>query len=116
MPVQTEINQLSPTAVIVTLRGKLSQGSQLDVLQAQLSKFIENGASQIVLEMAEVPHIDSAALGMIIHINGEIRAKGGELRIAGPQDRVLGLFKMTGTDQLLNIYADKGSALAGFKL
>jgi anti-sigma B factor antagonist len=114
MLLRTEIDQLSPAAVVLTLHGRISQGSQLNQLQAQITKLIERGTSKVVLDMTEVDHIDSAALGMIIHSNGEIRTHGGELRIAGPQDRVRGLFKMTGTDQLLHIYPDKGSALAGF--
>jgi anti-sigma B factor antagonist len=116
MSLETEINQLSPTAAIVVLHGRLSLGTHLSLLQAQLMTLIDRGTTQILLDMEQVNHIDSAALGMIVHTNGEIRAHIGELRVVAPQARVLGLFKMTGTNHLLNIYQDKKSALTGFNL
>ncbi|HEY0797425.1 MAG TPA: STAS domain-containing protein [Acidisarcina sp.] len=116
MSLETDINQLSPTTAVVTLRGRLSLGINLSLLQAQLTTLIDRGTNQILLDMGQVDHIDSAALGMIVHINGEVRTHIGELRVVAPQARVLGLFKMTGTNHLLNIYQDKGSALAGFNL
>ena len=113
MHLETEISQSSVSTAVITLRGRLSLGSNLSLLQAQITSLIDKGLRKLVLDLTEVEHLDSASLGMLIHTSGTLNNVGGELRIAGPNEHVSTLFKLTGTEKLLHIFATKEDAVVG---
>lgn len=113
MHLETEISQSSVSTAVITLRGRLSLGSNLSLLQAQIASLIDKGLKKLVLDLTEVEHLDSASLGMLIHTSGTLQSLGGELRISGPNEHVAALFRLTGTEKLLHLFATKGEALVG---
>jgi anti-anti-sigma factor len=50
--------------------------------------------------------VDSAGLGIIMHIFGEIGQHGGHFRVAGASDQVKRLFEITHTKTILAIDPD----------
>jgi anti-sigma B factor antagonist len=53
-----------------------------------------------ILDLTEVPYIDSAGLGMIVTHHVRCQAKGVRLVAVGVGSRVLQLLEMTKTDKL----------------
>jgi anti-anti-sigma regulatory factor len=47
---------------------------------------------------------------MLLH--GEMKTKGGQLRLAGPNKSLLDLFKLTGTDAILAIDPNRATAMS----
>lgn len=51
-------------------------------IRAVLEEAFAGGPAAVVLDLAEVPFIDSAGLEMLCEVSGEQRARGGHLKLA----------------------------------
>jgi anti-sigma B factor antagonist len=65
-----------------------------------------------VLDLTEVPYLDSAGLGTLVHTNGLVLRSGGMLRLCGVGNQVAALLKLTKMDAVLPVDADAGASLA----
>lgn len=91
----------------VKFTGRITQGSSLSLAEAQLNQLVVNqGVVKIIFDLTDVDFIDSAGLGFIVLLRGKLKDKGGQLRLANPNPRVLELFRLTHTDGFLEIDAD----------
>jgi anti-anti-sigma factor len=61
--------------------------------------------SLIILDLTEVPYMDSSGLGVIVRHYVRCKSKGVKLIATGVDPRVLDLFKMTKVDGLIPIAA-----------
>ena len=106
-----EIEQLGATSV-VTLRGEIDAFTA-PALRADLRRLVEEHApSLLVIDLADVTFLDSAALGAIIGALRRIREQDGELRIVRPQGPASRIFELTGLDSVLDVYAGREEALS----
>jgi len=71
----------------------------------ELSTLIESTPSpKLLVNFANVEHLSSAALGMLINLNTKIRGKGGQLRLANIAPPIQELFELTKLDKLFRIF------------
>lgn len=69
--------------------------------------------SQLLIDLQEVPYIDSSGIGMLVEIFRRMKASGGSLRLCGLSERVVGVFEITKLDKFFNIFPGQTEALAG---
>ena len=74
----------------------------------------EQSRPRLLLDFAQVDHLSSAALGMLISTNNRIRDKNGELRLCDIKRQIMEVFAITKLDKLFKIYPDRGAALSSF--
>lgn len=115
MQLESELIQAEGGTVVVALKGRLIAGPRLTIAEAQVKSLIKQGATKLVLDLAEVEHADSSGFCLVLHAFTAISATGGQLRVAAPNRRLLDLFHLTETDRLLSIHPDRGSALESLK-
>ena len=95
--------------VIVDVVGRLSF---LDVtLRKRMNELFEEGHRAFVLNLANVPYVDSFGLGQLITIWTSIRSNGGQLIFLRPTDHVQALFQITKLNIVFNISADEAHAV-----
>jgi anti-anti-sigma factor len=111
MILQMDIQRPAPGVAIARFNGAITLGSSLHAADAQLQKIIREGASKVVLDMTEVPYMDSAGLGVLVQASGMAKQQGGDLRLCGVSERVAELIKMTRTEALLPMDADLEASL-----
>ncbi len=66
----------------------------------------------LIIDLAEVPCIDSSGAGALVQAYVSCRRAGGRLVLVGVNERVGSSLRMTGLDRLFNIYASVGEAEA----
>lgn len=82
----------------------------------QVSDLIDTTPNpKLLIDFADVDHLSSAALGMLITINNRVRAKGGQLRLATIDPQIYEVFAITKLNKLFNICATAAQAMASFK-
>ena len=102
-------SRLCSGVVIVEIDGKLSF---LDVaLRECVDKLLEEGHRAFVVNMANVPYVDSFGLGQLITIWTSIRNKGGQLILLQPTVHVQALFRITKLDTVFRIVGEEAQAL-----
>jgi len=109
---ETEVLKIEGDIQVVALKGRLTLGSRLSLLEAEIDTLAENGAGKIILDLEHVEYADSAALGILLHATSAVRAKGGKLLLAAPNERLQDLFKLTNTTQLLPSYPTRADCIS----
>jgi anti-sigma B factor antagonist len=77
--------------------------------------FVANSSTKnVVIDLKEVPMIDSAGLGVLIGILKQVRERGGELKLAGMQKRVRLVFEITRTQRIFTVSESVKDAVESF--
>jgi len=96
---------------VVEVRGDLDMATS-PRLRAGLQPLVDAGAGQVVVDLAGVAFMDSSALGALAVTFKALRAGGGRLCLAGPQEPVRGLLRVTSVDQVIDVYDTVAAAEA----
>ena len=99
---------------VIKLRGKLGLGDPVDKLRATLDGLVDQGHSAIILDLGEVPMIDSSGIGLLVRSLTSMKPRGGFLKLLNPTQMVQRTLKMIGLIHLFEIYDDQTKAVASF--
>lgn len=106
MMLQTEVFQFEPDITGISCSGRFTMGTRLSETEALVHSLMEQGMRKLVLDLTYVEVVDSAGLGIIMRIFGELHQRRGCLRIAGPSEHVRRLFEITHTVSILQLDPD----------
>lgn len=67
----------------------------------------------MILDLSEVPYIDSAGIGSLVSIYVSRHKLGQRLALSGVNPRVIDLLKITRVEQLFLIFSSLGDAIDG---
>jgi anti-sigma B factor antagonist len=87
-----------------------NSGELDDALQARL----DEGHSNLVLDLSEVNYISSSGLRSLVSALRASKKKGGDLRLARPSDRVQEVLGLAGLDSLFESYDDVTAAVGSY--
>lgn len=80
---------------MVTLRDAITKGELAD-FSAAVTDAIESDRGSVILDLAEVPYIDSAGLERLIELQQEYADRGGQIRLATPSEICHEALRITG--------------------
>ncbi len=109
---ETEVLKIESGIVVVALKGRLTLGTRLSLLEAEIKTLADGGGRKVILDLENVEYADSAALGVLLHASGAVRSKGGKLLLAAPNQRLQDLFKLTNTTELLTAYPSRADCIS----
>jgi anti-sigma B factor antagonist len=75
---------------------------------------LQAGSSKILLNLTEVPIIDSMGIGEIVRAFKRVQEAGGTLKLVGVTDRVYGALKITQLLDLIDSFDTEDEAVASF--
>jgi anti-sigma B factor antagonist len=111
--VDIEVRSLGQVKVI-KLRGKLSLGDAVDRLKETLDDLIGSSDTHIVLDLGEVPMIDSSGIGLLVKSLTSAKQLGGSVKLLNPSRFALQTLKMIGLLKLFDVFEDQQQAVASF--
>ena len=98
---------------VVRLIGRSDLLSAAEV-RKRLAQIIADGNRRLIVDLAEVPFIDSSGLAALISGLKAARLAGGDLRIARPNDQARSVLEITSLNRVLRPYSTVEEALAGY--
>ena len=96
--------------VILHLSGKII-GDSVPRLKQTIEERIDSGADWLILDLAEVPLMDSSALGTIIAAFLRLQDRKGKLALLNAQKSILDVLSITKLDSLFEVYDDMQIAI-----
>jgi anti-sigma B factor antagonist len=111
MPI--EVRQLESGVAVLTISGRLSLGSEVERLDGAVSELLKKEQKKIVFDISALEYCDSSGVGMFVSSLTKIKKAAGDLKIAGANQRIQRIFKMTGVDTLMPMFATLAEAVAG---
>jgi anti-sigma B factor antagonist len=88
-----------------------STSSELDEV---LQKRLDEGRSNLVLDLSDVHYMSSSGLRSLVSALRASKKKGGDVRIASPSERVQEVLGLAGLDTLFESYDDVTAAVGSF--
>ena len=115
MPCTTNVRQAGDVAV-VDLSGRFTLGDAAGVIRTTVKNLVDQGYRYILLNLADVTHMDSAAgLGELIGSYQLITKMGGDLKLLNAQKAVADVLRITRLDTVFRIYSNETEAIESFK-
>jgi anti-sigma B factor antagonist len=102
------------TVASLDMKGKFIKGQGGFQLQMLVDKVLSAGTTKILLNLTDVPIIDSMGIGEIVRAFNKVRESGGTLKLVGVTDRVYGALKITQLLDLIESYKTEEEAVASF--
>ena len=100
---------------IVKVTGRLSMGPDLDRFNAALDGLLNQSHNKIILDLEEVPTIDSSAIGVMVRYMTSTKKAGGSVKLLRPTKFVVQTLKMVGLLNLFPTYEELPQAMASFQ-
>ncbi|MDF3129594.1 STAS domain-containing protein [Kiritimatiellaeota bacterium B1221] len=111
---QISFKQIKDTGIII-LDGDLNV-VKVDAFRQEFNEWFSPNTDlkDVVVDLSDVPMIDSAGLGLLIAFLKQVRERGGDLALCGIQKRVSLVFDITRTKRIFDIFETRELAIASF--
>ncbi len=104
----------SGKVTIFRLKGKMLIGEGDELLREKIKEFVDSGGKKLILNMAEVPYVDSAGFGEIVRSYTVIARQKGNLRLLNLTKRLHDLLSITKKLELFLVFDNEKEAIASF--
>lgn len=101
--------------VVIELKGNIMGGPDAVSLNEKLHELIEQGKTNIVVNLSKVKFMNSSGLGMLIGALTTMRKSGGDLRIANATDKIESLLVITKLITVFKHYKSLDAAIKSFE-
>jgi anti-sigma B factor antagonist len=98
---------------VFVLEGRIDSEGAV-TLDTTLLAGVEAGKHKMILDMAQVQYVNSAALRTLADVITTNREKGGDLKLAALSPKVKRVFQLVGFDRFSAIYSTVEAAIADF--
>jgi len=99
---------------ILDLQGKMLIGEGDELLREKINSLVESGTKKIVLNLAEVPYVDSAGLGEIVRCYTTVSRKDGKLKLLNLTKRIHDLLSITKLLTVFETYETEDEVVKSF--
>jgi anti-sigma B factor antagonist len=100
--------------VILDLKGRVTLGDGDELLKDKVNSLVNQGHRKIILNLAEVPYIDSAGLGEIVRTYTTVSRQGGSLKLLNLTKRITDLLSITKLLTVFETFDSENEAVRSF--
>ncbi len=98
---------------VVRIQGDVDAGS-VDVLRHAIDELLTAGEHRFVVDLSDVPFMDSAGLATLVQLFKRVRIGEGDVRLAGLQPDVLRIFQLVRLTRVFDVYDTAAAAVASY--
>lgn len=100
---------------VIKLRGDLKIGPPVDTFRQAIDDSLTAGDARIVIDLQDVPMIDSSGIGVLVRSLTSAKSRGGDLRLVNPSRLAIQTLKIVGLLKLFQVFHAEQEALASFQ-
>ena len=89
-------------------------GDPVDELRRTIDESLAEGDARFVLNLAEVPMIDSSGIGLLVKSLASAKKNGGNVKLVQPSTFAVKTLKLVGVLNLFEVYDDDNAAVESF--
>jgi anti-sigma B factor antagonist len=107
-------NRETAGVMIVDISGRILLGEESAALRDLVCDLLRNGHKKILLNLADVHHIDSSGVGSLVSAFTSVRKQGGDLKLLNLTKWVQDLIQITKLYTVFDIMNDEAVAVRSF--
>jgi anti-anti-sigma factor len=111
---QIHTSNVEPDIVVVHLTGNVTLLPENQINNPFVNELLEQQARKLILDLTAVEHMDSSGVQLMVQCSSAVQKAGGQLRLAGANERVARLFQITRLDSILPLYPSIAQASQDF--
>src|SRR3954469_8907923 len=100
--------------LILDVKGKVTLGEGDEMLKDKVNSLLNQGLKKIVLNLADVPYVDSAGLGEIVRTYTTVSKQGGTLKLLNLTKRITDLLSITKLLTVFETFDSENEAVRSF--
>lgn len=104
----------SGDVMILDLTGKLTIGEGDELLKDKINSVLHQGHKKLLLNLSNVPYVDSAGLGQMVSTLHSVNRQGGKLKLLNLTSRIKDLLSITKLLTVFDSFDDEREALDSF--
>lgn len=89
-------------------------GEAVDGLRQTMEELMGSGENCLVINLAEVPMIDSSGIGVLVRFLVSTKERGGSVKLLNPSQFAIRTLKLVGVLNLFEIFDDEEKAVTSF--
>ncbi|HTR66653.1 MAG TPA: STAS domain-containing protein [Terriglobales bacterium] len=101
-------------AQLVKLKGNLRLGPGADGLKGLLDELLQTDETRVILNLAEVPSMDSSGIGVLVRGLTVMKEHGGTIKLVQPSKMVLQTLKLVAVLNLFEVFDNDEAAVESF--
>jgi len=109
-----KIEQIQHGTILVLVPDAALIEEDAEEFAVRVRECFQGGNVKVVLQMNNVPFIDSAGLETLLALYGEAMALGGEVKISAPTDIGKDILKATRLNNVIEVYESTPDARRSF--
>jgi anti-anti-sigma factor len=98
-------------AVVASVRGEIDLHNSPDLRGVLLELLAKHEPKRLILNLSQVPYMDSSAIAVLVEALQKIRKSGGRIFLTDLQPRVKGLLEIARLDSIFVVAKDETEAL-----
>jgi len=98
---------------VFVLEGRIDTQGSVD-LEKSLHLAVEAGNHKMILDMATVTYISSAALRILADVLTKNRKANGDLKLVGLNPKITRIFRIIGFDKYFSVFETVADAIAAY--
>jgi anti-sigma B factor antagonist len=97
--------------IVASIRGEIDLHNSPQVRTALLEMLQRHQPTKLVLNLADVPYMDSSAIAVLVEALQRVKKSGGRIFLTNLQPRVRGLLEIARLDTIFSLVANEQEAL-----
>ena len=114
MGLQISIRE-SSDVTILDLQGRVTIGNGRFLLSVHLGKLVAKGVRKLLLNLADVTHLDSSGISAVVGTHVSLSRQGGSLKLLCPCGRVQDALRVMRVADIIPTFEDETQALVSFR-
>jgi anti-sigma B factor antagonist len=99
---------------VLDVEGPITHADGASLLGTRIKSLVQNGYTQLLVNVGRVPYLDSAGLGELVQAHVTISRHGGALKLVNATRRLRDLLVMTKLMSVLESFDNETAAVASF--
>jgi anti-sigma B factor antagonist len=100
--------------IVLDLKGRVTLGEGDELLRENVNTLLNQGHKKLILNLADVPYIDSAGLGEVVRTYTTVSRQGGSLKLLNLTKRITDLLSITKLLTVFETFDSESEAVRSF--
>jgi anti-sigma B factor antagonist len=99
---------------ILDLNGRITLGDDIAIFKNSIASLVAEGQKSVILNLRDVPYVDSSGIGELVAALTNLRRSGGELKLLNLSAKVRTLLEITRLYAMFDIKGNEAEAILAF--
>lgn len=99
---------------ILDVDGRMTRNDGYGSVKKQVTSLLADGYRGLLLNLSDVPYMDSTSVGELVSAFITVRNNDGVLKLVGPTERIRELLSVAKLDRVFEVYDNEADAVQSF--